>query len=49
MVDDKEEKGIVTYKNSNVYEGDFLNDHIIGQGVMTYDNGDKYEGGKFWL
>ena len=36
--------GVMTYKNGEVYEGEWKNDVRSGKGKMTYKNGDVYEG-----
>jgi len=40
------EKGTMTYRNGDVYEGQWNNHHPTGTGRMTYKNGDVYEG--YW-
>jgi len=38
-------KGIYTYSNGNVYDGDWIDGRKSGQGSQTWENGDKYTGG----
>ena len=33
-----------TWKNGDVYEGEFLNKKMHGKGKLSYINGDKYDG-----
>ena len=37
--------GKMTYKNGDIYEGDWADGYMHGTGTMIYDNGDKYDGG----
>jgi len=37
-------KGILTYRDGEIYEGDFKSGLRDGKGKMTYANGDTYEG-----
>ena len=39
----------MNYSNGDQYEGNWVEDEIIGkgQGIKTYENGDKYNGSFF--
>lgn len=37
-------KGVATFSNGNVYEGDFVKGKIEGEGTLKSSNGDKYIG-----
>ncbi len=38
--------GKITFRNGDIYSGDWLNDTRSGIGKINYSNGDQYEG--FW-
>ena len=43
-------KGIMTYKNGNIYDGEWKNNEKDGKGIMTYKNKDssnKYKNGVY--
>ena len=41
---ERDGKGKLTYKNGDVYEGEFKNDKFDGKGKFTYENGTVLEG-----
>ena len=36
--------GAMRYRNGNVYEGSWMDDHRAGKGTMRFETGDVYEG-----
>ena len=40
----KDGKGTYTYKNGNIYEGEYKDDHAEGKGIFYHKNGDRNEG-----
>jgi len=37
-------KGTYTFKNGNVFEGEWSNNDFNGKGIFTFSNGDIYNG-----
>lgn len=35
-------QGTYTYRNGDVYQGDFIDHHMTGRGIMQYANGDRW-------
>ena len=42
--DKRHGKGIMYYKNGDIYEGEYYNDVKEGKGIYYHSNGDRYEG-----
>jgi hypothetical protein len=42
VYDEREGKGIQTFPNNSVYEGEWKNNMLNGRGKIVYDDGDSF-------